>query len=161
MLTYYHNDISVTINGRELIKPSKLTINEGKKYVILGINGIGKTTLINRIVEDLSSRNSTNISERCDELPPVDFLLLQQDITIEENQTCLDFLLSADLTNYIKNLRFLELSDQEDLSDSQLEEYERISNELQCGCWDRFESEAKKILKGLQFNSPEITLTSI
>lgn len=155
MATYYHGDINVTINGRDLIKESSITINEGKKYVVYGKNGDGKTTLINAIVADIERIAELEGRKR------VNYLLLKQDITIEKEQTCLAFLLSADEINYAKNLRLNELSEIEEMTDKELEEYQLIGSELQTAKWDSFESEAKRILKGLQFVNPETTFTSI
>lgn len=132
------HDITVNINGRDLIKESHITINPRCKYVVVGINGIGKTSLINEIIKHLDS---------------VDYLLLQQDITIEENETCLDFLLKVH-PGFELNKILLAYEDIDDI-----EEYESIVSQLEFMEWDKFESEAKRILAGLSFINPETTLT--
>lgn len=136
--------ISVIINGKELIKESQISVNPGRKYIVLGINGIGKTSLINELVSRLNE---------------VNYLFLEQDITISNNQTCLDFLLEVDSYNFNNFLRLQKLSTFEELSDKKLEEYNTISNELSESSWDIFQAEAKKILRGLGFISPETKLT--
>lgn len=145
MASYFSGNITVTINGKNLINESNLSILPGRKYIVLGINGVGKTSLINEIVSHLND---------------VNYLFLQQDITINENQSCLKFLLEADTKNYTNYLRLEELSLIDELSDVELEEYNVISDELKNFSWGVFESEAKKILKGLGFINPETKLTS-
>lgn len=42
-------DLSLSIKGKEIIRESEVTIVRGKKYGLVGRNGIGKTTLLNAI----------------------------------------------------------------------------------------------------------------
>ena len=82
METFFSGLISVIINGRELVKESKLVINSNTKIAFVGINGIGKTSVINKLIEVFNETGFKN------------YLGLEQDIIVEDNQSCLDFFLS-------------------------------------------------------------------
>uniref|UniRef100_A0A6C0BDY8 ABC transporter domain-containing protein n=1 Tax=viral metagenome TaxID=1070528 RepID=A0A6C0BDY8_9ZZZZ len=136
MKTLFSEDITVMINGKILIDESRITINTETKYSVLGVNGIGKTTLINEIVKKLDG---------------VDYLYLEQDVSIEDSQKCFDFLLKADDEGYNAFLRVEELCLLHEMSDEEIEEYNILTELLNAKKWNQFESEAKKILKGLGF----------
>lgn len=139
METFFSGLVSVIINGRELVKESKLVINSNTKIAFIGINGIGKTSVINRLIEIFKETGFNN------------YLGLEQDIIIEDNQTCLDYISQSNIDAYNANKRLNELSQIEELTDSELEEYNNISDLLLSHNWDQFLSEARKILKGLGF----------
>ena len=142
METFFSGLISVIINGRELVKESKLVINSNTKIAFVGINGIGKTSVINKLIEVFNETGFKN------------YLGLEQDIIVEDNQSCLDFLCQSNIDAYNANKRLNELTQVENLSDKELEEYNNISELLVSFNWERFLSEALKILKGLGFKDP-------
>lgn len=147
METLYSDEVEILINGRPLIHSSVISINTKKRIAIIGDNGIGKTTLADRIFDDLT-RNG------------LDVLKINQDVEIETYGDCsvLDHVLKADSLLYTNYKRTVELESQVEMSDVDLEEYNRISNEiLSKGGWDGFYNEAKLVLMKLRFpdlNSP-------
>lgn len=140
METFYSEDVEILINGKPLINTSRVVVNSKTKYFLVGKNGCGKTTLINKIYDDLKDR--------------IDILKIDQDIEIETNdQTVLDHLLRSDMTLYEIKKRFDELEmNIED--DTNLQEYQELSEYLHS--WDSYCAEAKAVLAGLGFISEDI-----
>lgn len=143
MQTYYSGRFDVRVAGKILIEESDYTINSGKKIVILGRNGVGKTTLI----EDLR--------KRFEELPKkLDYLILQQDFIQIPNETIYNFLLRTNETLYKLHLQMEELDKVDEMTDEQLERYNIITEELNCNNWNRLDSEINKLIKGFGFRGP-------
>ena len=53
LVTLYSGSVEVDINGKTLINSSDIAINSGTKYFVIGNNGVGKTTLLKKIFEEL------------------------------------------------------------------------------------------------------------
>jgi len=145
MRTFLAKDITVRVAGKTLINESRIVINENTKCALLGKNGIGKTSLITTIVEDLRD---------------VSHIVVDQDVTVEDGETCLDFLLKSNTEGYItsKDLEALYETDTDvDFSEKEQE----LGEKLQVLEWDRYVSKAKKILNGLQFSNENQLTTSL
>ena len=136
--TLYKESIEIEINGKKLINESDIVINEKTKYVVLGYNGCGKTSLLKYIYNRL--KDNENI------------LMIDQDIEIENNeQTIIDFILTANI-NLFTNYKLLKgFENKPELNDEEMDIYNSISEKVYGENWDKYESEAKKILHGLGF----------
>lgn len=148
MQTYFTGRFEVQINGKILIEESEYTINSGKKIVILGKNGIGKTTLIEEL------------RKRFDELPrKLDYLILDQDFIQISDETIYNFLLRTNEKLYNLHIEINELDKIEELTDEDLDRYNLITEELDCYGWNKMDSEIRKIVKGFGFRSvDELTI---
>lgn len=140
MQTYYSGNISLNINGKTLIHESPLTINSKTKYVLLSINGAGKTTLINHLTSLFENSESK-----------FTYLVVEQDIIVKKEQTIFEYILEADIEGFNAKNRVNELGEK-DMNEEEMEEYNVKTEFLDSIGWPKFESEAKRILKGLEFN---------
>lgn len=125
-------DITVSFAGKELIKPSRIVINPKQKYIVLGVNGIGKTSLITAILTYL---------------PQEQYIYVNQDIVVEPGETCLDFLLKSNTECYKIAKEIDALVEDDDDTYDLTSAYEKLDS---LG-WDRFVATAYKILHGMGF----------
>jgi ATP-binding cassette subfamily F protein 1 len=135
--TYFSENTSVQINGKNLINDSELTINSNTKYFLVGYNGCGKTTLLNYIYSKLKETN--------------DILLIEQDIKVESEQNIYDFILDANKELHDKYNRFYSLEQIENPTDEEFNELTQIQEYLNQNNWYSFDADAKRILNGLGF----------
>lgn len=141
--TIFVDDVEVLLNGKPLIEKTKIVINTGVKYFLIGKNGCGKTTLLNTLYNKIKEYE--------------DVLIVEQDIHITSDLNVKDFLLQSNLElfNASKRLDILE-NTEVDLEESELEEMEKLSDLLNSGGWNKFVSEAQIILDGLGFKESNI-----
>ena len=137
-ITLFSGKVEISVGGKKLINESELVINSETKYFLMGINGCGKTTLMKHLYEMLKDSH--------------EILMIDQNVKIESTeQTVKDFILSANLELYTKHRRMEELEQIENLTDTQHEEYETLSEYVYSNGWDRYEANSGKILNGLGF----------
>jgi ABC-type molybdenum transport system ATPase subunit/photorepair protein PhrA len=133
--TIYSGMVEILVNGVKLINESSLTINEQTKYVVVGPNGVGKTTLIKYLYQNIKNQ---------------DVLMIDQDIEIEStDQKIKDFILDANSQLHYNYKRMKEMEEIEDMTDSQVELYQALSDEVYSQNWDKYEAESNRILNGL------------
>lgn len=136
MTTYLACDIEVKCNENTIINKSHIVINSSDKICILGRNGIGKTCLMKTIIQKID----------------VDYILIDQDVNIEENETCLNYVLKCRPNLYLMYQELQEIyNKQNELNDNLCNRILQMENLLIENEWDRFISDAKRILNGLQF----------
>lgn len=143
MSTYLSKDITVTVGDNILIHESRIVINEGDKICVIGENGVGKTTLINQIKD----------------LVNVDYLLIDQHVEIEDNESCFEFIIKSkrELYETEKKLTSMyeEIENKEETDESEMEQINEYETTLNVNGWGKFKADAMKILSGLQFTNPE------
>lgn len=139
--TYFSENSTVQINGKNLINDSELTINSNTKYFLVGYNGCGKTTLLNFIYSKLKDT--------------IDVLLIEQDIKIESDQSINDFILDADKELHNKYIKYHSLEHLENPTDEEFNELTQIQEYLNQHNWYNFNADAKRILNGLGFTEPD------
>lgn len=138
------DNFNLSINGNNLLINSELRITEGKKYGIVGRNGIGKSVLLKTI---------SNREPPFDNLKVVksnmSMLYLSQDI-IESDDPPIEVLLNTDTERK-------ELMDKLDQSDDETDiDYNEIMERLEAIDAYSAESKAAKILAGLGFGHEEM-----
>ncbi len=143
LTTYYSGNIEVMVSGKILIHSSDIAINSSTKYFVIGQNGIGKTTLLKKIYNELKDKQ--------------DILMIDQDIEIETTeQTIQEFILNADIDLHMKKKRLDVLCALPELEDDQMDEYNELSEFVyEVKQWDKYEAESNKILHGIGFNEPK------
>lgn len=140
--------VNLQINGKELLNNTELIISSGAKYGIIGANGIGKTTLLNyinnRMNQDLNKINTIYMVNQ--EVPSSEISIFNK--VLESNTEIIE-----------KVLRIAEIENKDENTDDEIEELNKLENELDNSDYSKQESEIKKILFGLgfsneQFNEP-------
>jgi ATPase subunit of ABC transporter with duplicated ATPase domains len=143
--TIYAGMVEILVNGVKLIGESNLVINEQTKYVVVGPNGVGKTTLIKYLHENIKNQ---------------DVLMIDQDIEIEStDQKIKDFILDANSQLHNNYKKMKEMEEIEDMTDSQVELYQALSDEVYSQNWDKYEAESNRILNGLGIENPELPVS--
>ena len=58
------SNLSVTLNGAQLVQPTSLSVNAGEAVGIIGLNGAGKSTLMRAIIGLIPHQGFSNISSQ-------------------------------------------------------------------------------------------------
>ena len=142
------------IAGKTLMEDAALKINFGRRYVLIGRNGIGKTTLLNHIAR-----------KEIDGIPKhLQILHVEQEVVANDN-ILLEEVLNCDIERkslLLENHEIAEfLKNEENLKDKvKLEHYSKrlveVSKRLQDIDADSAEAKAIEILRGLGFNQLDL-----
>lgn len=132
------DNLSITFHGFEILTDTKLELNYGRRYGLIGLNGCGKSTLLCTI-----GRREIPIQEQIDvyhltrEIPPLDKSALEAVLDVEQERIKLEKLAE-------------QLADREDeeSQDQLMDIYERLDD---MGA-DRAKAKAAYILYGLGFD---------
>lgn len=150
------NNFSVSIGSKKLFNDSELVLSTGHIYGLIGMNGCGKTTLLNLI-----ENKNFPLDNRM-------LILYVKQMIDETEKTPVQLLMESNGEFYKLNQRMLEL---ENLMESQtfttrndadniLEEYTQIEQDMKGIIPEAEEAKVKKILKGLGFNDKTMNQTS-
>ncbi|CAF3431058.1 unnamed protein product [Rotaria sp. Silwood1] len=143
-------NFSISARGNDLFVNATLNIANGRRYGLVGPNGMGKTTLLK------------HISNRQLAIPPnIDVLLCEQEVQADE-KTALEILLMADKKrlSLLEEQKRLE-SQLETSNDVELQNKLRhVYDELKAINADAAEPKARRILAGLGFTPKMIARPS-
>ncbi|XP_057317696.1 ATP-binding cassette sub-family F member 1-like [Hydractinia symbiolongicarpus] len=137
---------SIAARGKDLFVNAALTISQGRRYGLVGPNGMGKTTLL------------VHIARRQLAIPPnIDVLLCEQDIQVDETPA-VEMVLKADkkrisLLQEEKHLLTAIDSKDEKESDAANKRLKEVYVELDAIGADKAEARARRILSGLGFTT--------
>ncbi|RLN42814.1 ABC transporter F family member 4 [Panicum miliaceum] len=131
-------NFSVSARGKELLKSASLRISHGRRYGLVGPNGMGKSTLLK-----LLAWRQVPVPKN------IDVLLVEQEI-IGDGRSALEAVVAADeeLTALRAEQARLEASNNADDNDRLVEVYERLNLRDS----DAARARASKILAGLGFD---------
>uniref|UniRef100_A0A0A8YXR4 ABC transporter domain-containing protein n=1 Tax=Arundo donax TaxID=35708 RepID=A0A0A8YXR4_ARUDO len=131
-------NFSVSARGKELLKSASLRISHGRRYGLVGPNGMGKSTLLK-----LLSWRQVPVPRN------IDVLLVEQEI-IGDDRSALEAVVAADeeLTALRAEQAKLEASNSAEDSDRLVEVYEKLNLRDS----DAARARASKILAGLGFD---------
>jgi ATPase subunit of ABC transporter with duplicated ATPase domains len=134
--------VDISFGKLVILENTKLVIQFGERYGLVGKNGIGKTSLLNAI-----AYRQLPIPEK------LDIIHVKQE-EAETTSTVIETLMSANINVYKMNKRLQELEliiSNNDFSDDDiLEEYENISKQIGFD-YEKSKAYAQKILYGLGF----------
>ncbi|KRY55472.1 ATP-binding cassette sub-family F member 1 [Trichinella britovi] len=136
------DNFSIAAQGKELFTNASLTIAAGRRYGLVGPNGMGKTTLLKHIA-----------NRKLDIPSNIDILYCEQEIEVDE-KSAIDVVILADVKR--KKLLDEERQLMEKVSDGDLSVNERLQevcDELRAIGADAAEPRARRILAGLGFNA--------
>jgi len=134
----------ISARGKDLFVNASLTIAQGRRYGLVGPNGMGKTTLLSHI-----ARRQLNIP------PNIDVLLCEQDVQVDETPA-VDVVLNADkkrlqlIAEEKRLLTEIESGDKT-TSDAANKRLKEVYAEMTAIGADSAEARARRILSGLGF----------
>lgn len=141
MASLINCNLSANVADRVLFDEN-ININKSSIICIIGPNGTGKTTLMNKIYDE--SKKNIN-----------DIIYITQDIVIDDsNDTIESFVLKSNQTLYDAHIKFefLESQDYEKLSEDDKNLYQELAIFLTNENWELYKAKVYKVLKGLQIN---------
>ena len=136
------SNFSISAYGKELFKNTDLSIINKNKYALIGPNGQGKTTLLVHLV-----KRKLPIPKN------IDIFMVEQEIDCSIKTVLQSVLESNSYLVKLKNRQNKLNNLERDLSEKEIEDYNKISTELENFKFDTFEPKAKKILYGLGFDN--------
>ncbi len=154
-------NITISIGSKVICDDATMRINYGRKYVLIGRNGLGKTTILNNIAR----KEIEGIPEH------LQILHVEQE-TVANDNTLLDEVLTVDterckllkeLDEVSDRLDFLEFGEGKGSKDAEDEikpltdRYNEINERLQIICSDDADTKAIKILNGLGFKNSDLS----
>ncbi len=131
---------SISAAGKTLFNNATLSIAQGRRYGLVGPNGMGKTTLLN------------HIATRALAIPPnIDVLLCEQEVKADETPA-----FEAVLNSDTKRLKLMKeekelIAESERGDDSHSERLKQVYEEMDAIGAHSAEARARRILAGLQF----------
>lgn len=143
------DSFTISIGGRTLIEDAQLKVSYGRRYVLVGRNGIGKTTLLNHF----SRKEIDGVPKH------LQILHVEQEVIANDNPL-LDEVLTCDIerTRLLKELEELNAKsaggDNDKIVTSKLIEINKRLQEIES---DDAEYKAKHILKGLGFSEEDMS----
>ena len=149
------NGVTIIVGGKTLLEQAQVKFTKGKKYGLVGRNGIGKTCLINAI-----SRGEI-------EKFPTDVHILQVEQEVDKDDiTVLQHILNCDVerTDLLEEMENLTSVDDSEMTDVQKEEKNmrlgEINERLDVIEAHEAESKAIKILTGIGFAQHDLNRPS-
>ncbi|KAL3619388.1 ABC transporter F member 4 [Castilleja foliolosa] len=138
------DNFSVSARGKELLKNTSVKISHGKRYGLVGPNGMGKSTLLK-----LLAWRKIPVPKN------IDVLLVEQEI-VGDDRTALEAVVSANeelikLRKEVESLQEAGPTEENDDDDDVGEKLSELYEKLQLMGSDAAESQASKILAGLGF----------
>jgi ATP-binding cassette subfamily F protein 1 len=134
-------NFDIAAAGRVLFQKANLTIAFGRRYGLVGPNGMGKTTLLKHIA-----------SRKLNIPPHIDILYCEQEIRVD-NTTAINAVLQSDKHRYALMEEHAKLNQKlEDGDLSVSERIQEIDDELKNLGAEAAESRARRILAGLGFD---------
>lgn len=142
-------NISVSVPGKTLIENTDFKVSYGKKYALMGANGLGKSTLLKQIADKTIPIENN-----------IDIFYVDQELDFDPNKTVFQIVLDANrkrkkLMNKLDKLNKLMEDETNENADQTAEDYNKTLNELQSMDFMKDESIIRKILCGLGFNQKE------
>ncbi|KAJ4702982.1 ABC transporter F family-like protein [Melia azedarach] len=138
------DNFSVSARGKELLKNTSVKISHGKRYGLVGPNGMGKSTLLK-----LLAWRKIPVPKN------IDVLLVEQEV-IGDDKTALQAVVSANeelvkLREEVASLQNLSSAAEAEDNDDAGEKLAELYEKLQILGSDAAEAQASKILAGLGF----------
>lgn len=138
----FNQEVTIQLGNKKIIENSQISIEKNIKYAIIGPNGVGKTTLMNHIYDEIKMIH--------------DVLYITQAEIIDDNCTIFEYMLQADKDLYDSYIKYKELEkyiqDGEDNGNDNFEQYQKLSQIINSSHFEKYKAKIFKITNGLGFN---------
>lgn len=137
-------NITISVPNRVLLDNTEFKVSYGRRYGLIGHNGIGKTTLLKYI----NSRKMVISSN-------LDIFYVEQEVVSDPKKTVFEHIISSNIVRQqlVDRLQYLLNSDKDD--DETIDEINKLEEEMTTMGTDKDESIVRRILYGLGFDKDD------
>ncbi len=148
-------NIYKSFGSRDLLKNASFHIEEREKAAIVGINGVGKSTLLKIIMKEIDADSGEVIIAKG---KSIGYLAQHQDLTGDNSIFDELFQVRQELLSMERRMRILEQEMKfatDDALQEKMDSYARLNHEFELQNGYAYKSEVTGILKGLGFEESE------
>lgn len=139
----FNKDIDITLGNKKIICNSNVVIDKNTKYAIIGQNGIGKTTLMNYIYNDIKETKNINV------------LYITQSENIDNDCSIFEYMLKSDNKIYDLYNEHQKIENQvlnnDNITNEELDKYNKLTDEIKTENYKKYEAKILTILNGMGF----------
>ncbi len=143
-------DVEFNYADKELYNSINLKINDGEHCALVGVNGSGKTTILNMIAKKISPDKGQVIWT-----PHVTFSYLDQNLKVDQDIITIDYLNNVFASLFLKEKTMEELYEKSALDPDNFEVYldkaQRLQDELVADGFYSLKEDIAKLVAGLGF----------
>jgi ATP-binding cassette subfamily F protein 3 len=150
-------NICKSFGSRELLKNASFHIEDREKSAIVGINGVGKSTLLKIIMKELEADSGEVVIAKG---KTIGYLAQHQDLTGENTIFDELFQVRQELLSMERRMRILEMEMKHatgEALEEKMQSYANLSHEFEMQNGYAYKSEVIGILKGLGFDEAEFS----
>jgi ATPase subunit of ABC transporter with duplicated ATPase domains len=138
----FNKEVDIQLGNKIIIKNSLINIDKNIKYAIIGPNGIGKTTLMNYLYDNLNKDHN--------------ILYITQSENIDDDCDIYEYMIKSNKKLYNLYARYGELnnlmqSEKIELPQDLFEEYNQLCEEINNENFQKYKAKIFKITHGLGF----------
>jgi len=139
-------NISLSIGKVKILDSTSLKLSYGRKYGLVGINGVGKSTLLRAMY-----------NRTLDDMPNIDMFYVEQENPASDVETVYETVISSSSKrSELLQMQYALEKKMENDDDVDMELYNRVIDELSAIGADQDEAKVNKILRGMGFEEDEI-----